>query len=254
MVRARAAAGRLAVPFNNQSRPDALSAGARAASSARSSLLSPQYPLEESRSLLDLYSVALHGKVSPQARQPAWCCQWHARGLCSDTRSNRFLLQVERGTLLYAVALHHCAAFVFRDFKEASLRQWEAMEVRVLVATFCFFSFLLFQQGLFSSTSLSVFHCVTTAAPLSTPRQGDAHAEQHRHHMLRRFVAALSDPVYRDLLGYTVQAASLFSKTRTLPTLDDDVVASRKQALVQLANSDAATRALVARRHPSWVD
>merc|ERR1712000_566664 len=95
------------------------------------SLEHSMYPLEESRSLLDLYSVALHGKV-------------------------------ERGTLLYAVALHHCAAFVFRDFKEASLRQWEAME-------------------------------------------GDAHAEQHRHHMLRRFVAALSDPVYRDLLGYTVQ-------------------------------------------------
>jgi hypothetical protein len=87
-----------------------------------------QYPLEESRSLLDLYSIALHGKVGKFAVEQLYA--FLTIPLWRLLTYRALLNQVERGSLLYAVALHHCAAFVFRDFKEASRLQWEAMEVR----------------------------------------------------------------------------------------------------------------------------
>jgi hypothetical protein len=75
---------------------------------------------------------------------------------------------------------------------------------------------------------------------------------QHQQHMLRRFVAALSDASYRDLVGYTVELAAVFVRTREFPAPDAEVAETRRDALKALAGADSATQALVARRHPGW--
>ena len=70
--------------------------------------------------------------------------------------------------------------------------------------------------------------------------------------MLRRFVAALSDASYRDLVGYTVELAAVFVRTHEFPAPDAEVAETRRDALKALAGADSATQALVARRHPGW--
>lgn len=92
-----------------------------------------------------------------------------------------------------------------------------------------------------------------TCCSLAFILQGDPHADDHREHLLQRFVAALDDVTYRDLLFYTDAVAR--QPARNMLPLDTtgEIPASRREALL-VAATTATARRLLSKRHPSWLE
>lgn len=142
-------------------------------------------------------------------------------------------------------------AFVFRDFGAESDLQWAAMEVCSLDSAGHQKKKRTSEGIVQEASTVPAVHNLHPLSPL--PVQGDVNAEDHRLHLLRRFLAALDDETYHVLLSYTYADSLDIVKRPAWPSARSDIAVERKEMLLALAGKDDRFRTLVSRRHPSWL-